>query len=469
MSSDDGTIEELIAYLRDELETGVRAALEAQLRKDDSLRRALIELSTEEAALADWAKVERASATLDDETFAIDPVPETNITRLSSARPLAGWWAAAAMLVISALGFFALNQESPAPIPLSGVAHLVASVDADWQGNPPRPNQSMPAGSYHLVSGSVDLEFADGANVSLSGPAVFTLENAHHIHLKSGNLVARIPDEALGFVVTSPQSEVVDLGTEFGLSVSQQGLTDVHVIDGLVEVLPADTDRSASGVMLSEGQARRFNSSSAGSNEIPVASREELLSIENLDQLGLHMLRGSVRVSERLTASDLRKKSDGRNWIDLITEQRDVEIQQPLQVSIVAPGRYRDFADLQRSLAPGRKLNSYLLHFRPSNLEAVRGVIRFDQPIVAILCSAIHLYDSDALFGIPEVDYPSGWNLFRGLEPNGHPTALNAQATDPDWEPDELILSQDQHTLSIRTFANTERGYDQIRILTLSE
>ena len=221
--------------------------------------------------------------------------------------------------------------------------------------------------------------------------------------------------------------------------------------------------------MLSEGQARRFDDSSADSNEIPVVSREELLSIENFNLLGLRMLRGSVRVSDRLSAADLRKNTEGRNWIDLIAEQREVELQQPLPVSIDAPGRYREFSDLQQSLAPGQRLNSHLLHFRPSNLEAVRGVIRFDQPIVAILCTAPHLYDSDALFGIPEVDYPGGQNLFRGLEPNGHSTALNAQATDPNWEPDELILSQDQHTLSIRTFANTERGYDQIRILTLAE
>lgn len=57
---------------------------------------------------------------------------------------------------------------------------------------------------------------------------------------------------------------------------------------------------------------------------------------------------------------------------------------------------------------------------------------------------------------------------FRGLEPNGRPTAGNARETRPGWQPDEIVLSQDRHTLSIRTFANTERGYDQIRVLTLT-
>jgi hypothetical protein len=60
-------------------------------------------------------------------------------------------------------------------------------------------------------------------------------------------------------------------------------------------------------------------------------------------------------------------------------------------------------------------------------------------------------------------------NPFRGLEPNGHPTKRNAQGTDSNWQPDEIILSQDRHTISIGAFANTERGYDQVRILTRAQ
>ena len=52
-------------------------------------------------------------------------------------------------------------------------------------------------------------------------------------------MVARISDEALGFIVTSPRSELIDLGAKFGLSVDETGRTDAHVLGGLVEILPA--------------------------------------------------------------------------------------------------------------------------------------------------------------------------------------------------------------------------------------
>jgi hypothetical protein len=283
-------------------------------------------------------------------------------------------------------------------------------------------------------------------------------------------MVANISDEALGFVVTSPRSEVIDLGTEFGLSVDETGGTDVHVLDGLVEVLPTKPGDSAAGVTIAKGQARRFaNEPGIASNEIPVASRETLLGVSHVDGLGLKMLRGSVRTSKELSASDLTKKAIDGNWIDLIAEKRAVILTEPLAVSIDSTGSYSDFETLEKTTHSGIKVDSYFLHFRPGSLDQVRCVIRFDQPIVAILCTGKHLHESDSLFGVPTVVYPKGVNPFRGLEPNGHPTKRNAQGTDSNWQPDEIILSQDRHTISIGAFANTERGYDQVRILTRAQ
>ncbi|MEM7600993.1 MAG: FecR domain-containing protein, partial [Verrucomicrobiota bacterium] len=330
MNPDSDTTEELIAYLRDELKPDVRSGLEARLIRDESLRRTLIELSTEEVALADWAKAERASAALDDETFAADPIPEAHVTRLPPPSPLARWWAAAAVLVIGALGFFAVNQNPPASASLPGVAHLVASVDAHWQGDQPLLNRPMTTGSYELQSGAADLLFADGARVTVSGPAVFDLRSSRHLHLSGGNLVAQIPDEALGFIVTSPQSEVVDLGTEFGLSVDATGLTDVHVLDGLVEVLPAvgnPATGQSSRVMITEGEARRFSDNpDVNGSTIPVSSRDGLVGKQRSSEIGLDMLRGSVRVVDQISRNDLFDVSEGFNWIDLAVEQRDVPL-----------------------------------------------------------------------------------------------------------------------------------------------
>lgn len=469
MKSNNQDAELLLAYLGGELQADERQQIEQRLRDEVGLRELLLNLSIEEAVLTDWAKSERVSGMLDDEAFKDTVTPIT--TKRSSAQ--FGWWAAAAMLVISAVGFFSINRtpSSGPSTEVPSVASLVASIDAEWEGTAPLLNAPMPTGSYQLESGSIDLLFSDGARVSVSGPAHFDLRSARHIHLDSGNLVARIPDEALGFIVTSPQSEVVDLGTEFGLSVDGSGLTDVHVINGLVEVLPSEpTDHSGSapGIMIAEGEARRFsNNPDINATSIPVSSRAGLIGNPRTGNLGLNMLRGSVRVVEQITKDDLFEVSKGPNWIDLAIEQRDVTLEEPLTVSIDAPGSYRSFVNPQATLPSGQRVNSYLLHFRPNSFHYVSGVIRFDQPIVAILCTGQHLRQTDTTFGVNSVYYPPKANDFQGLEPNG---------TIPDgkqnfsgvYEPDEIILSQDRTTVSIRTFAGIDRGYDQIRILTLA-
>ncbi len=73
--------------------------------------------------------------------------------------------------------------------------------------------------------------------------------------------------------------------------------------------------------------------------------------------------------------------------------------------------------------------------------------------------------DSDAHFGVPSVHYPASIGP-RGLEP---PWDIHGSAeAKPGWEPDEVILSQDHSTLSIHAYGNPEKGYDQVRVLTLA-
>ncbi|YCM44297.1 FecR domain-containing protein [Verrucomicrobiaceae bacterium 227] len=468
MTSNPKDTEALLSYLLGDLSADEVRKIEERLLEDKALRKQLLELSTEEAALTDWAKSEEVSASLDDRTFQ-DRVPSPS-PKSTFSEPVI-WLAAAAVLV---LGFFGMTwwgqpeKTSPSPIASSqSIALFAASIDAHWIGSDPQPGSSLSAGQYQLSSGSVDLVFSDGAKVSVGGPAVFELKSARHLHLESGQAVARISDEALGFIVTSPGSEVIDLGTEFGLSVDASGQTDVHVLDGLVEVHPSKPNNASSGVTISEGQARRFENSPANtSTAIPLSSRANLLGVSHVDALGLELLRGSVRITEELSSSAFKKEESEQNWIDLIPEKQAISLPGSLAISIDSAGSYRDFETIEKTINPEAPLDSYLLHFRPGNLEQVQGIIRFDQPIVAILCTGDHLRESDLLFGTPASFYPKGANPFRGLEPNGRPTALNAHKTNPNWQPDEIVLSQDRHTISIRAFANTERGYDQVRILT---
>ncbi len=87
-----------------------------------------------------------------------------------------------------------------------------------------------------LTEGLAEVTFADGAKVLLEGPAVFDATKRNGGFLQAGSLVANVPKRAVGFTVRTPQAVIVDLGTDFGVSVDQDGTTEAHVFTGRVEV-----------------------------------------------------------------------------------------------------------------------------------------------------------------------------------------------------------------------------------------
>jgi ferric-dicitrate binding protein FerR (iron transport regulator) len=100
----------------------------------------------------------------------------------------------------------------------------------------------------------VVLRFESGAEVVMMEETEIELESRGSLRLLSGNLTVRAPEEAAGFVVRTPMSEVTDLGTEFAVSVGSKGATEVHVMEGQVAlgkpgVKPEDVQ------LLEEGQA----------------------------------------------------------------------------------------------------------------------------------------------------------------------------------------------------------------------
>lgn len=384
--------------------------------------------------------------------------------------PRSAWlqWAGVAAAIVIAIGAF-VKRSDVAPRAESSGARLVAAVDVDWQGNSRTeapntsllPGAALSLGDFALAEGTIELEFGDGARVSIQGPAKFELRNGGHIHLASGNLVARIPEEALGFVVTTPEAEVVDLGTEFGLSVGEDGRTDIHVLDGLVEVLPVRGD-GEEGIQISEGDARRLDHQ--GVNGIEPATREALLEPHRLDRYGLELLRGAVRVAEGL---DVEAQTSGQHWIDIVPEGRGVLVETSIEATIDAPGVYRRFRTPLGMLPAGTRVDSYLLHFRPTAAEPVRGVIKFAAPIVAMMGRVDQLEATDRRFGLGSLDYPDETWRFRGLE------SLGSRTPGENGYPvsDEVTLSQDRRTISLKMRANidVEEGIDQVRVLTLSE
>ena len=91
-----------------------------------------------------------------------------------------------------------------------------------------------------LKQGFVKLAYENGVEAVIEGPAEYTVVDELTATLGHGRLGVRVPDGFSGFVVDTPSARVVDLGTEFSMRVRNTGVTQVHVVEGEVEVAQRD-------------------------------------------------------------------------------------------------------------------------------------------------------------------------------------------------------------------------------------
>jgi ferric-dicitrate binding protein FerR (iron transport regulator) len=119
---------------------------------------------------------------------------------------------------------------------MRSVARIARTESATWTGASKAVGKGLRKGqSISLKQGLVEVEFGNGAVVVIEGPAEFEIRGRTAAFLHRGRAVARVPEQARGFVIDSPRGRLVDLGTEFGISVGDSGETEVHVLEGRVE------------------------------------------------------------------------------------------------------------------------------------------------------------------------------------------------------------------------------------------
>lgn len=152
-----------------------------------------------------------------------------------------GWSVAlAACLAVIALGFWSkrpvlpLEQGEPTS---KAVAMLNRTADAQWnQGREiPRINAPLEPGNLKLEAGLAQVVFYSGARVVIEGPAELDLISEDETFCREGRIVVEAPPQAKGFRVNTPHISSTDLGTSFGLTVSDRE-TAIHVFEGSVKL-----------------------------------------------------------------------------------------------------------------------------------------------------------------------------------------------------------------------------------------
>jgi hypothetical protein len=162
----------------------------------------------------------------------------------------------AAMLLIALLLRF-----GPAPrIEVATVTRSLDAVLADGSSVTVGSRLSSGPQSRWLQKGTMEVTFDYGARVILEAPAQFNLNSAENIALHSGRLYAHVPERSKGFMVETPSSRVIDLGTEFGVKVDFDGSSDVYMMKGKASIFSGSKGQTGQGQILTAGEARRLDS-----------------------------------------------------------------------------------------------------------------------------------------------------------------------------------------------------------------
>jgi hypothetical protein len=128
-----------------------------------------------------------------------------------------------------------------------------------FQSSIPYVDPELYPGSYTMEKGLIELVFMDGGKVVIEAPSEFVIENASRIYLLKGQLTALVENKRKPFVVRTLNSNIIDLGTEFGVRANADGTMETHVFQGKVRLESNEQPKQAA-LMLESGQAARADS-----------------------------------------------------------------------------------------------------------------------------------------------------------------------------------------------------------------
>jgi hypothetical protein len=204
-----------------------RAHLEALVLGDSALRSLYVELMHQHAALRQSAS-RLGDLPLSEVLKALPDEPVAKVIHF----PRWPLQIAAALALGFAIWWFVPHRtEKP-------LATLVETNGARWDNSslPTVPGSPLKAGRLRLESGVARLVFRSGAEVSLEGPAELELQGPNACFLHTGALTAHVPVQAHGFTVATAQAQLIDHGTDFGISADAAGSGQVQVLKGEVEL-----------------------------------------------------------------------------------------------------------------------------------------------------------------------------------------------------------------------------------------
>ncbi len=130
---------------------------------------------------------------------------------------------------------------------------------------------------YQIDNGIVKVEYYQGVEVLIEGPAKFSFERAG-MFLEYGRIYSRVSESGIGFKVDTPTCQYVDLGTEFGVKAELDRSSEIHVVKGKVQMFVGGNKGS---ITIRSANARQFDANSGVVKDISFDSDIFVRNIES--------------------------------------------------------------------------------------------------------------------------------------------------------------------------------------------
>jgi len=295
-----------------------------------------------------------------------------------------------------------------------------------------------------LDQGEATVRLDNGVTLTLSGPARLELNQLMQVNLDYGRLLVTVPKAMNGFIVTTVDGEVVDLGTEFLVERSDEKGTVADVLVGQVDAILYDEQgQRTKKIPLTAGRTVQLERKSQIAEEI-LTTPEWQQQRRRLQKMGtIEQITGSARLSTLALADLAAENAKTHNHILVMPEQKGVVLEAPLTLKTLHG---------TITLPAGIKLDSYLIHYDPTRKTTQRpvGSVQFGTPIQAALVDTESLLATDAQFGVPQTRFSQ--QPERGLE----------------MIEDTVSISADRFTASFHLLISNTVPLDQFRLLVLS-
>lgn len=177
----------------------------------------------------------------------------------------------------------------PAPYEVATVSD---SVNAQWSSDLPLKAGTPIATSskpVQLTQGIVKLVTNQNVQVVLEAPTEFRFVSYSEIALQYGKLFAHVSDQGRGFSVATPNTKIVDLGTEFAVLAQIDGNTEVYMYKGRANLFAGLSNENKISEILPAGSAKKIDRTDSVVKEIPL---ERNIVVRNINSKSDFVWRG---------------------------------------------------------------------------------------------------------------------------------------------------------------------------------